>query len=119
MHKLAERIILEGLVELGCLTGDIDEMMEKRIGFLFMPHGLGHFIGLDCHDVGGYLPHTPARSPLPGIGNVRTARIIEEGNCITIEPGCYFRDFLLDGEVPKEFYSFDLSYLNRDKIREF
>ena len=99
-HKLAEQIILEGLVELGCLTGDVGEMMEKRIGFLFMPHGLGHFIGLDCHDVGGYLAHTPKRNAQPGLGNLRTARIIEAGNVITIEPGCYFRDFLLDGEVP-------------------
>lgn len=39
--------------------------------------------------------------------------------CITIEPGCYFRDFLLDGEVPSNFYEFDLSYLNRDLIREY
>lgn len=99
-HKLAERITLEGLVKLGCLTGDIDEMMEKRIGFIFQPHGLGHFIGLDCHDVGGYLAHTPKRNPLPGLANVRTARVIEAGNVITIEPGCYFRDFLLNGEVP-------------------
>ena len=38
---------------------------------------------------------------------------------ITIEPGCYFRDFLIQGEVPKEFYEFDLSYLNVDKIKEF
>ena len=38
---------------------------------------------------------------------------------ITIEPGCYFRDFLLDGEVPEDFFNFDLSYLNRDKIREY
>ena len=110
---------MEGLVELGCLTGDIGEMMEKRIGFLFMPHGLGHFIGLDCHDVGGYLSHTPKRSPLPGLGNLRTSRVIEAGNVITIEPGCYFRDFLLDGEVPQDFYQFDLSYLNREKIREY
>ena len=94
-------------------------MMEKRIGFLFMPHGLGHFIGLDCHDVGGYLAHTPKRNAQPGLANLRTARIIEAGNVITIEPGCYFRDFLLDGEVPQDFFQFDLSYLNRDKIREY
>ena len=44
---------------------------------------------------------------------------MEAGNVITIEPGCYFRDFLLDGEVPEDFYQFDLSYLNREKIREY
>lgn len=118
-HKLAERTILEGLVSLGCLNGSVDEMMEKRLGFIFMPHGLGHFIGLDVHDVGGYLPHTPKRHQQPGLANLRTARVMEAGNVITIEPGCYFRDFLLDGDVPNEFYSFDLSYLNREKIREY
>ena len=118
-HKAAERITLEGLVELGCLQGSVDEMMEKRIGFLFQPHGLGHLIGLDVHDVGGYLAHTPKRQSAPGLANLRCGRIIEAGMCITIEPGCYFRDFLLDGEIPPEFYQFDLSYLNREKIREY
>ena len=118
-HKTAERHLLQGLVDLGCLSGDVQEMQDKRIGFLFMPCGLGHFIGLDIHDVGGYLPWTPKRSPLPGLSNVRTARIMEAGNVITIEPGIYFRDFLLDGDVPEDFYQFDLSYVNRERIREY
>ena len=119
MHRIAERTILSGLVDLGCLSGDVEKMMAKRIAFIFMPHGLGHLIGLDTHDVGGYLPHTPERNKLPGLASVRTARIIEAGVILTIEPGCYFRDFLLNGEVPKEFFEFDLSYLNVDKIREY
>lgn len=84
-----------------------------------MPHGMGHFIGLDCHDVGGYLGNSPARIKLPGLQNLRTARVMAKDMMVTIEPGCYFRDFLLDGEVPKEFYEFDLSYLNRERIAEF
>jgi len=119
MHLLAERTILEGLVELGCLTGDVEEMMANRIGFIFMPHGLGHLIGLDTHDVGGYLPTTPKRNPEPGLANIRTARIMEAGTMVTIEPGCYFRDFLINGEVPSDFYQFNLSYLNVDRIKEF
>lgn len=119
MHRVAERVILGGLVDLGCLKGSVDEMMEKRIGFLFMPHGLGHLIGLDTHDAGGYLPHTPERSKAPGLRNLRTSRIIDEGVILTIEPGCYFRDFLLNGEVPKDFYEFDLSFLNLEVIREY
>jgi Xaa-Pro dipeptidase len=119
MHKLAERITLEELTKLGCVSGDIDEMMEKRIGFIFQPHGLGHFIGLDTHDVGGYLGNTPPRDPAPGLKNLRTARVMAEGMMVTIEPGCYFRDFLLNGEISKEFYEFDLSYLNLEKIKEY
>ena len=119
MHRLAERTILTGLGQLGCLTGDIDEMLAKRIGYIFMPHGLGHLVGLDVHDVGGYLPTTPLRNKEPGLKNLRTARNLEAGMVITIEPGCYFRDFLLNGEVPKDFWDFDLSYLNIDKIREY
>lgn len=119
MHRVAERVILGGLVDLGCLKGDVEEMMAKRIGFLFMPHGLGHLIGLDTHDAGGYLPNTPERNKAPGLKNIRTARIIDEHVILTIEPGCYFRDFLLNGEVPKEFYEFDLSFLQMDVIREY
>ena len=119
MHKLAERVLLEGLIELGLITGNVDELLEKRIGFLFMPHGLGHFIGLDTHDVGGYLQHSPKRSPLPGLKNLRTARVMEAGNIITIEPGCYFREFLLTGQIPDDFFKFDLSHINLEKIREY
>ena len=55
MHLLADRVQLEELVKLGLLQGDIDEMMKVRLGAVFMPHGLGHMMGLDVHDVGGYL----------------------------------------------------------------
>merc|ERR1712086_401240 len=54
MHLLSERVLLEGLKELGLVSGDIDEMLEARLGFIFQAHGLGHLIGLDVHDTGGY-----------------------------------------------------------------
>jgi len=120
MHLLSERITLEGLKELGLLSGDVDEMMESRLGFVFQPHGLGHLIGLDVHDVGGYLEGaTPERDMRPGLKNLRTARNVEEGMCLTIEPGCYFRDFLLEGKVDPAKVKLDLKFLNLDKIREY
>lgn len=54
MHKLAERQILKHLVQLGVLRGEVEAMMAVRLGAVFMPHGLGHFMGIDTHDVGGY-----------------------------------------------------------------
>ena len=44
--------ILKGLVDIGLIKGDIEEMFEKRIHFVFMPHSLGHYIGFKTHDVG-------------------------------------------------------------------
>jgi len=99
-------------------------MLKARVGFIFQAHGLGHLIGLDVHDAGGYLDGaaqnaTPVRDLQPGLKNLRTARGMEVGMCMTIEPGCYFRDFLLNGELPKDKLDIDLSYLNLDRIKEF
>lgn len=54
MHMLAERVQVEELCKAGILTGDVDAMMKVRMGAVFFPHGLGHFMGIDTHDVGGY-----------------------------------------------------------------
>ena len=54
MHTLAERTELTALKEAGLLKGDVEEMMKVRLGAVFMPHGLGHLMGCDVHDVGGY-----------------------------------------------------------------
>ena len=54
MHRLAQRTSLEELKAAGLLQGDVDEMMKVHMGAIFQPHGLGHLLGLDVHDVGGY-----------------------------------------------------------------
>eukprot|EP00798_Chlamydomonas_sp_ICE-L_P003377 gene3377-13413_t len=59
------------------------------------PPGLGHLLGLDVHDVGGYPPGGAARDPRPGFNKLRTARILEVGMVVTVEPGCYFNPALL------------------------
>ncbi|KAJ8923531.1 hypothetical protein NQ315_010109 [Exocentrus adspersus] len=96
MHLLANKVLLQKLKDGGLLQGSVDEMMDADLAAVFQPHGLGHLIGLDVHDVGGYLKGLPDRSTRTGLNKLRTARLLEENMCFTIEPGCYFIDPLLD-----------------------
>jgi Xaa-Pro dipeptidase len=95
MHRLSYRVMCEELKKRGFLTGDVDAMLEAHIPALFMPHGLGHFIGLDTHDVGGY-PRGTSRPKEPGICRLRSGRVLAPGMVITVEPGVYFNSFLLE-----------------------
>ncbi|XP_035708864.1 xaa-Pro dipeptidase isoform X2 [Folsomia candida] len=61
MHVLANRVMLTYLRDNGILQGDIDAMMKANLAATFQPHGLGHFMGCDVHDVGGYLEGCPER----------------------------------------------------------
>lgn len=112
LHLAACRIILHGLKEIGIVQGSIEEMMKKNIFALFFPHGLGHFLGLDTHDVGGY-PKGVERIDRPGIRFLRVRRELMPGMVITIEPGIYFIPALLK---PAFENSEQAHYLNREKI---
>ncbi|XP_026191044.1 xaa-Pro dipeptidase [Cyclospora cayetanensis] len=94
LHRLAERVILKHLKDLDLLVGSLEACEAAALGSVFMPHGLGHFLGLDTHDVGGFTASSPPSNE-PGLCYLRTTRILEEGMCITVEPGCYFVEHLL------------------------
>ncbi|XP_042511173.1 xaa-Pro dipeptidase [Macadamia integrifolia] len=115
MHKLAEKITLESLKTGGIIVGDIDEMMVERLGAVFMPHGLGHLLGIDTHDPGGYAAGME-RPKEPGLRSLRTARELQEGMVITVEPGCYFIDALL---VPAMESSNTSKFFNREAVTRF
>lgn len=102
LHLHACRVILEGLKNIGILRGNVDDMMEQNIFALFFPHGLGHFLGLDTHDVGGYLKGV---DPIdrPGLRFLRARRTLEAGMVITIEPGIYFIPALLKPAFEDKF----------------
>ncbi|KAK2703589.1 xaa-Pro dipeptidase-like isoform X2 [Artemia franciscana] len=117
MHLLANRVMLEDLKKADIVKGDVEEMMKCHLAAVFQPHGLGHLIGLDTHDVGGYIPgKTPERPKAPGLRSLRTARILQAGMCITVEPGCYFNDYSLNKALKDPTLS---KYLNQEKIDEY
>ena len=76
MHLLAERVILEELISNGFLRGDIEDMVRVRLAAIFMPCGMGHLLGLDIHDVGGYPEAGPLRPLLTDSGQAASMRAL-------------------------------------------
>ncbi len=86
------------LLELEICRGDLDRLWEMRIPHLFMPHGVGHLLGVQVHDVGGRQRdseggQTPPPDHSPAL---RTTRAMTENMILTVEPGCYFIPLLLE-----------------------
>lgn len=80
------RIMISGLVELGILHGDVDQLIAENAHRPFFMHGLSHWLGLDVHDVGFYGPER--------------SRVLEPGMVLTVEPGLYIAP---DADVPAEY----------------
>ncbi|UAY36531.1 aminopeptidase P N-terminal domain-containing protein [Moraxella osloensis] len=88
-HETALKVLTQGLIELGILTGDVDELIADKAYLPFYMHGTGHWLGLDVHDAGRYT------------GDDGKPRKLEKGMVITVEPGLYFaHDNAL---VPKKY----------------
>ncbi|KAJ3290306.1 hypothetical protein HK104_006866 [Borealophlyctis nickersoniae] len=115
MHRLANNVMLDGLLKAGLVKGSIPDLHAHHIPALFFPHGLGHSIGIDVHDVGGYPPGTE-RINEPGIKYLRMRRKLKEGMVVTVEPGCYFVDPILDKAVADPTIS---AFLNLDVLARF
>jgi Xaa-Pro dipeptidase len=98
IHLAAHREIGELLIEQGVLKCALDEAIEKRFTSAFFPHGVGHHLGIQVHDIGG---HQEAReggtlAPPEGHPYLRNTRVMEVGHVFTIEPGIYFVPMLLE-----------------------
>jgi Xaa-Pro aminopeptidase len=94
VHLVAAQTIAAGLVELGILIGEPQKLVEDGVHALFFPHGVGHLLGMDVHDLedlgdrAGYAPGR-ARSAQFGLSYLRLDRDLVAGMCVTIEPGFY------------------------------
>ena len=97
MHRLAARVLITELKKTSNLfLGDIEDLLKHNIASYFCPHGLGHSLGLDVHDVGGYLPGLQKDKSDISLKGLRLGRPLIEGMVLTVEPGCYFIEYLLD-----------------------
>jgi Xaa-Pro aminopeptidase len=102
VHLTASRVLAEGLKTLGLLKGDVDEAVAAGAHAICFPHGLGHMMGLDVHDMENlgedYVGYTPdmSRSTQFGLAHLRLAKALEPGYVVTVEPGLYFIPALID-----------------------
>jgi Xaa-Pro dipeptidase len=98
VHLSSHRLIAELLHDSGIITCEADEAVEIGLSSVFLPHGLGHLLGLQVHDVGGFMKSPEGGSiPRPeGHPFLRLTRVLEENFVVTMEPGLYFIDQLLE-----------------------
>lgn len=102
VHLMVAKRKVNGLKDLGLMKGDVDEAVAQGAHALFFPHGLGHMLGMDVHDMEGLgedfvgYDETIQRNPQFGLKSLRLGRKLEPGFAITIEPGIYFIPELID-----------------------
>lgn len=122
VHLLASRIIADGLVSLGLMTGDADEAVAAGAHALFFPHGLGHMIGLDVHDMEGLgedligYDSTITRSDQFGTSYLRLGKELRAGHVLTVEPGVYFIPALIDMWQKEKKHA---GFINYDKVNDY
>lgn len=98
LHIRAHKMLAEVLVDAELATGDPETLLETGVTSAFFPHGLGHLLGIQVHDVGGHQENESGTIIDPPSGHpfLRLTRVLEEDMVLTIEPGMYIIDMLLD-----------------------
>ena len=120
LHIKTHRAIGQVLSDFNFINVDADTAVESGIISTFFPHGLGHHLGLQVHDVGGFMAdergthvNSPAAHPF-----LRTSRMIEVNQVFTIEPGLYFIDSLL-ADLKSSSHADQVNWQNVDEMRGF
>ncbi|MGL6071917.1 M24B family metallopeptidase, partial [Craterilacuibacter sp.] len=125
MHKLAARVMVEKMTALGFFHGDAGQIVESGAYAIAFPHGLGHQIGLDVHDMEalgedlvGY-GEGVARSELFGMGYLRLGKSLQAGMVITVEPGIYFIPALVEAWQAEGRHAGMIDYARFLEYRDF
>jgi Xaa-Pro dipeptidase len=98
LHVETHRILAAVLVDAGIVTGEPDTLLATGVSSAFFPHGLGHLLGIQVHDVGGFMQNESGATIDPPSGHpfLRLTRQLEEDMVLTVEPGIYAIDMLLE-----------------------
>jgi len=125
IHINSNKLMLKRLKELDLISGDTDDLAEQGLGGLFMPHGLGHMIGLDVHDMEdlgedlvGYTEELK-RSTQLGVKSLRLAKKLEEGFVLTVEPGIYFIPELIQKWKEEKKFINTINYTKLESYYDF
>lgn len=125
IHWLAAETIAKGLKDLGLMKGDVKEAVQQGAHALFFPHGLGHHMGMDVHDLEslgennvGY-DHEISRSNQFGLAFLRMGRRLKRGQVLTVEPGIYFIPALIDQWKAENKFSEFINYERVEDYRDF
>lgn len=125
LHLMAAEIIISGLKDLGLMKGDVKEAVDAGAHALFFPHGLGHMMGLDVHDMEGlgenYVGYdeNTQRSEQFGLANLRLGKELKPGFVFTIEPGIYFIPALIELWKSEGKHRDFINYDKLDSYKEF
>ena len=98
LHFAALEKIANLLIDLSICSGSVDDLIEREVPHLFMPHGVGHLLGIQVHDVGGHQKDKTGActEPPDSSPTLRNTRIMAKDMVFTIEPGCYFIPMLIE-----------------------
>jgi len=125
IHLNSAKDIVKGLKEIGLMKGDTDEAVNAGAHALFFPHGLGHMMGLDVHDMEnlgeqyvGYDDNV-SRSEQFGLKYLRLAKALQPGFVFTVEPGIYFIPELIDMWKNKNQFQEFINYNRVEEYRDF
>lgn len=125
VHTIASRKLAEGYRAIGILKGNVDDIVAAGAHSLLMPHGLGHMMGLDVHDMENYgqinVGYDSETRPSEqfGLGSLRCGRRLLPGYVITDEPGCYFIPALIDKWQAEGLHRDFINYDELNKWRDF
>lgn len=121
VHMLAARVLTDGLVQMGLMKGNVDALVENGAHAMFFPHGVGHLLGLDVHDLEAFGDQVAyargrKRSEQFGTAYLRLDLDLQPGMCVTIEPGIYFVPAILRDPAFKKQFKGQVDFARAEKF---